>query len=615
MRLFVRRVAIGVLGAALAMSTLVATPAHAETPTLSGTVTDVETGAPVSACVEVFGADGQPTGSGCTDPTGHWTAEFDWWGAGPGPYTVRANPQDNLHVRAFAPGVDTHQEATAYASGSVVDIKVKVGARAEGQLTNPDGTPAWYANTSLENVDTSETFAAQSDFNGGWTAVVPAGSYRVMFENYPVIQWAYGQDTRETAQVFAMVAGETTTINDSFLPRSALVGNVVSKRTGDPVHVCLEVLSDRPDDPEGAGTITSSCSDEQGRYSVEVPAGDYKIRFWHLDGTYATQYNGDVFTVAEAPPVTVAPHAQVRVDARLADAARISGVAVDARSGAPVADACPYAFVGRTGAQVRRNHQPCSGADGVWEITGLPPGDFTVLLTHAKGYYADQWAPKSPTRSGAELYSVAEGERADVNKVKLIPGGRITGRVTDGSGQPVAGAFVTADGQVPWAPEGAPLTARTDSDGRYTIQGVPAGTYRPVVYCAPGDCDYVKEWSGDASRIEDATPIEVRDTKATTFNVGLARAAHIVTHVVNADGTNNWGWWLVSVYDEAGEEVEQLCCSVPLRSGNLAPGDYKVKALDLWTYEEHWYGGTSLADATPVTVESGQSRDITITLP
>ena len=367
-------------------------------------------------------------------------------GVGPRPVHGARQPTGQPARQGLRPGVDTPQEAAAYESGSVVEIRVKLGARVQGQLTNADGSPAWYANVSLENVDTSETFAAASDFDGDWSAAVPAGQYRVRFENYPVVQWAFGKDTRETAEVFALVAGETTTIDDVFLPQSALVGTVVSKRTGDPVQVCLEVLAARPDLPAG-GAVANACSDDQGRYSVEVPAGDYKLRFFDSAGAYATQYNGDVFALTDAAPVVVAAHAQVRVDARMADAARLSGIAVDARSGDPVADACPYAFVGRTGEQFRRSEQPCSAADGTWEISGLPPGDFTVLLTHSKGYYADQWAPKSPTREAADLYTVAEGAQLDVKKVKLIPGGRTMGRITDGAGKPVAGAYVTADGQ------------------------------------------------------------------------------------------------------------------------------------------------------------------------
>lgn len=159
------------------------------------------------------------------------------------------------------------------------------------------------------------------------------------------------------------------------------------------------------------------------------------------------------------------------------------------------------------------------------------------------------------------------------------------------------------------------MTAKTDADGRYIVRGVPEGTYRPVVPCPSNGCDFLTEWSGDASRVEDATSIEVRETKATTFNAGLTAAAHIVTHVVNADGTPSDAWWGVALYDSAGQEVDGSCCSVPLKSGNLAAGDYKVKAFDLWTYEEYWFGGTSMADATPVTVEAGESRDVTIVLP
>jgi dipeptidyl aminopeptidase/acylaminoacyl peptidase len=59
-------------------------------------------------------------------------------------------------------------------------------------------------------------------------------------------------------------------------------------------------------------------------------------------------------------------------------------------------------------------------------------------------------------------------------------GGAITGRVVDPAGSPVADAVALVATRT-----GAPFTATTDADGRYTIDNVPPGQYVPA-FVAPG---------------------------------------------------------------------------------------------------------------------------------
>ncbi|BBO33780.1 carboxypeptidase regulatory-like domain-containing protein [Lacipirellula parvula] len=57
--------------------------------------------------------------------------------------------------------------------------------------------------------------------------------------------------------------------------------------------------------------------------------------------------------------------------------------------------------------------------------------------------------------------------------LQMKPAGKLTGRVTDGKGQPVAGAVVNTTLSVGGYVPGANLSARTDADGRYTIDDLP----------------------------------------------------------------------------------------------------------------------------------------------
>ena len=76
----------------------------------------------------------------------------------------------------------------------------------------------------------------------------------------------------------------------------------------------------------------------------------------------------------------------------------------------------------------------------------------------------------------------------------LAAGGRIEGKVTDPKGAAVAGATVTVTNST----TNQKFTARTDTEGRYKIENLPAGVYALVV-SAPG----FSELSRDSVKVED----------------------------------------------------------------------------------------------------------------
>lgn len=93
-------------------------------------------------------------------------------------------------------------------------------------------------------------------------------------------------------------------------------------------------------------------------------------------------------------------------------------------------------------------------ADGRFEVVGLDPGRYWVEI-----------------RSGAGLASAVVDAGATAVTLALPAGGRLTGRVADAAGAPVARAWVSLSG------DGVATGAITDEDGRYALEGVPAGRY------------------------------------------------------------------------------------------------------------------------------------------
>jgi len=97
-------------------------------------------------------------------------------------------------------------------------------------------------------------------------------------------------------------------------------------------------------------------------------------------------------------------------------------------------------------------------------------------------------------------------------------GGRIEGRVTDPKGAAVAGAIVTVTDPV----SNQNFRASTDSEGRYKIEGLPAGTYLVVVSAkgfSEGRREEVKVEDGAAATVDlklEIAPVEAAVTVAAT---------------------------------------------------------------------------------------------------
>ncbi|HKQ79601.1 MAG TPA: carboxypeptidase-like regulatory domain-containing protein [Blastocatellia bacterium] len=143
-----------------------------------------------------------------------------------------------------------------------------------------------------------------------------------------------------------------------------------------------------------------------------------------------------------------------------------------AADGRPVAGA--KVFVHSTGGKIGDMQTTASDADGVFEMTGLGPGAYSVS-TMVPGYV-------EPSGSlNPRMYRI--GENVTIN---LMKGGVITGRVTDEFGEPMVGARVVA--QKVRTLEGKPDRGanmmevassgrETDDRGVYRIFGLVSGVY------------------------------------------------------------------------------------------------------------------------------------------
>jgi hypothetical protein len=190
--------------------------------------------------------------------------------------------------------------------------------------------------------------------------------------------------------------------------------------------------------------------------------------------------------------------------------------------------------------------------------------------------------------------------------------GTITGRVTDDrTGAPIARAYVeiapTGDQPIAGDFGFVPSYALTDGDGRYAIEGTPAGEYYVAVI---GQGAY--EYYNDATNPEEATTVTIIGGESTTVDFGLTArslgSGSIAGRVYSEDGRPmNAG--LVVAFPTDGTE-ETAFPTVAEASGNysipgLADGEYFVYAFSPEHIAEYYENAWDVSTATVVRVSNG----------
>lgn len=251
-------------------------------------------------------------------------------------------------------------------------------------------------------------------------------------------------------------------------------------------------------------TGDSTFVDPSGAWELTVPTGNYRVGFDDYTDQYAAEYYDDVDTVEAAETVTVP--AATPVNADLALAARVGGVVTNARGDLldnimvtlyRAVDRGDYVSYERVGFDD-------TDAEGVYDIGGVPGGDYLIgfeddSATYATEYYSDQ------STLGAAVPVTVEDEqvRTDLDE-QLDDASTISGEVTDGDGVAVTDGFVTAFTEV-----GGQWVEVVDTpivDGAYSLDRLSADTYRVRLVANLADGQAQEFWQ-DASTVEAADDI------------------------------------------------------------------------------------------------------------
>jgi Carboxypeptidase regulatory-like domain len=313
----------------------------------------------------------------------------------------------------------------------------------------------------------------------------------------------------------------------------------------------------------------------------------------------------------------------VTADAAMAVGGVLVGRTVTERRPRGIPDVCVRPYAGREGGPIPGSGGGCTGPDGVYRLTALPPGPVTVEFSPSyRSGLVGEWYLDQATQSSATVVDVALGSTTNLRPNKFTPGGTVTGVVTGPDGAPIEGAWVNLDGFYPGraGPGEGQYTVETDAQGRYTLPAAP-GTYSPFVYAVWQD--FAPEWSGNATTRAAAAPLEVTAFRTTTFNVQLAPAAHLTGEVLDIQGvpTQMEGQIFTTSGDYIGDWFASPDNGAPITSTALPAGTFH---LDGWIFENGWeeppttvwYDAASIReDATPVSLTVGETKEITFHLP
>lgn len=424
-------------------------------------------------------------------------------------------------------------------------------------------------------------FCTGDDGRFGFIGLTP-GSYWVAVSD-PSGRYASGGATAVVSD------GGNVAVDVRLTARAFLTGIV--RGGGAPVAgVCAYLYDSGLGNPLGR----SACTGADGTYQVELTGlagGSYAVRTYDPQGrwkgasAYFYYYGGANNT---------------SVDVGVNPAAAIAGVVTDATTGAPVAEACVYAYA----ADDSTAGGTCTRADGRYALGGLAPGDYRVGITDPAGSHVTWWSGGAGDLAGATPVKVTSSGVVVLNAALLQPSA-VTLRAVDLGGAPVSGAcayLYTTGG----SPAGYGGCAR--SDGIITVL-VPTGSYKVGVADPTGL--HVTTWSGGAESIGGAALVDMTGGVTDIGEIamrGFGAIAGMVTgpegpiegvtiYLDKADGS------YAGLYGFTGANGTYMITNVPEGGYRVAfylPGSPTPFA---------WYGGTpDEASSTLVTVTRGGTR-------
>ena len=455
--------------------------------TISGTITDAVSGAPLISSITVFDVSGiaLPT-SWNTFTDGTYTV----LGLPAGTYFVKA--EDNTHVAelyddipcldgcdptsgtpipvttgADTPNIDFALQPLPVVSGSVTDSRTADPLN-DIWVSLYDDTGSYIGGTVTDEAGRYSYGRAHPG-----TVFAEASNNVYIGELYQEMPCPYACDPT-TGTPITLVLGSDATGIDFTLDRESWITGTVTSAGGSPLWSIKVDVYD-----SGGAFVDSDWTDEFGRFAIHrLPAATYYVlanENW--DSEWIAQlYNGIDCLQACDPttgdPVVTAVGGVTDISFSLNPYGRILGTVTDAATGLPVASARVKLY----DSQGNQIYTSWTRSDGTYHFVGLDTGTYRAVAEDDA--YFDELYDNIPCEGGCNVnlgtpIGVIVGTDTTGIDFALNIRGSISGQVTDAlTGGPLGSAYVSV-----YDSQGTRIKSSWTSSGFFSVVGLPAGTY------------------------------------------------------------------------------------------------------------------------------------------
>jgi protocatechuate 3,4-dioxygenase beta subunit len=581
---------------------------------ISGTITDENTGAPLSGiCVEVVDSSYVPFGYDVTDALGSYTTS----GLPAGDYKMRLQDCNEASVYLTEwyndqPDFD-HANLVAVAEKAQltgINIALGPGGTISGTITDENTghpLPGICVTAHATFYDWSSAHA-HANVSGSYSLDgLYAGQYKVHFEDCHNLayapEWYDDEGGFDSAHLVTVAAKEKTAVDAALAFGGTISGTVTHDSTGLPAEgIYVEVFDTLYD------RFGHDLTDDSGRYRVgALPTGDYKVRF---GGGYVTEWYSDQPDFDSADLVGVTEKEETMgIDAAVRREAAINGIVTSENTGAPLGNILVKVY------DTSRQLFGAAFTDGLgyYGVSGLPTGEYKVYFKEwgipeggSDHAYVSEWYNDQPNFDSADLVAATENETITIDAA-LPLGGIINGTVIDeNTREPVEDICVFAyQSSYNWL-----NYSRSDASGNYSVGALPTGNYKVHFgrCILGGERAYLTEWYNDQPDFDSADIVAVAEKEETMgIDAALTLGGIINGTVIDENTGEPLEELTVEVYDGSHHEIGSgsTGASGSYSIVGLPSGDYKLLFHDahLRGYFPEWYDDRpDFGSATLVTV-------------
>jgi protocatechuate 3,4-dioxygenase beta subunit len=559
--------------------------------TLSGYVKDPAGTGLANVGIEVYDAQYNiAVGPAWTDASGY----FEVPGLLPGNYTIYTR-YNNVYPSEWYSDKTTYETADAIlvTEGRTSPVTIILGG-ANPNLPNISGRVTDYAGAGLENVivnlyDLNQEFivSVTTDANGDYAFYnIPAGDYKLYSDastvgNY-ISEWYQNTLSFDEAETLTVTAEVPLEHIDVGLTAGGIIAGHITNETGQGIQDVRVVIRDRQNT-----WIAASDSDADGNYSISRLVPDsYKV-FFRTDnavGLYVKEWYNDKENFNTADLLVVPAGETTTLDVTLASGGAISGTITNGTDPIENMAVDIYAL---NGIYINTDYTDGSGN---YLVKGVPVGTYKVnfnpweLNYHGVDWYGlprnynyqYQWYNQKEGFVDADEVPVTVGNTTTgIDAVMSeTAGGIISGRITDSTGNGIAGAYACAfesfDNQLEWYY--SDYYNGTGSDGNYEIKGLPTGNY-VIMFFPPGGSLYRREYYNNQQDPDLVDRVSVTaGTTSTSIGAVLEKGGVIWGHVTDSTGNPLPGVW-IRLIDAA---TNKYYCYIANYAQTDENGEYQV---------------------------------------